>query len=117
MLRIHPLRRTKSLLPRREIEQKAAKASTDCSMIYSLSRTKVTMHTLVWSIFAAAFRAGATVPVPFWQQTVEESMYSSVGISFPALLDSTAADIRFAAATWLNEPKVEAFLEFQKWFC
>ena len=77
-------------------------------MVYSLSRTKVTMHALVWSIFVAAIlRAGATVPVPFWQQTVEESMYSSVGIvSFPTLFDSTAADIRFVAATWLNEPKV-----------
>ena len=66
------------------------------------------MHTFMWSIFAATFlRAGATVPVPFWKQTVAESMYSSVGlISSPTLLDSATFDVRFAAATWLNEPKV-----------
>ena len=51
------------------------------------------------------------MPVPFWKQTFAESMYSSVGlISSPTLLDSATFDVRFAAATWLNEPKmVEVF--------
>ena len=58
--------------------------------------------------------------VPFWKQTFAESMYSSVGlISSPTLLDSATFDVRFAAATWLNEPKmVEVFSsDSKKWFC
>ena len=51
---------------------------------------------------------------PFWEQTLDASMYSSVGvIGLPSLTnegEGTGADVRFAAASWLDAPKlVEVF--------
>ena len=51
---------------------------------------------------------------PFWEQNLNDSMFSSVGvIGSPSLsngVETDAGNVRFAAASWLNVPKlVEVF--------
>ena len=54
------------------------------------------------SVSAITSTAGAIAP--FWAQSQPKAMYTSVGISAVASAAVDGANVRFAAATWLNAP-------------
>ena len=60
------------------------------------SRTKIAMHTFMWSIFAAKPSSRSNCASPVRKQTFAESIFSVGLISSPALLDGATFDVRFA---------------------
>jgi|EP00945_MAST-04E_sp_MAST-4E-sp1_P002069 hypothetical protein len=52
-------------------------------------------------------RASSAEVNPIWEQTLDASMYSSVGVvGSPSLKNGVGSGVRFAAASWLNDPKL-----------